>query len=84
MESFAFISGMDCISLRTATPLTRHMGNFRNFITDRFGSETADKVVHEYESERLNEETISEIHIPQLNALATPCAISCSTTKEAP
>lgn len=75
---------MDCISLRTATPLTRHMGNLRNFITDRFGIEAADKVVPEYESQWLKEETISEIHFPQLNALATPNAISCSTTNPAP
>ncbi len=60
------------------------MSNLRNFITDRFGSEANDKVVPEYESELLNEETILEIHFPQSNALATPSAISCSTTKPAP
>jgi len=53
---------MDSISLRTSNTLTRLMSNLRNFITDRFGSEAADKVVPEYESEWLKEETIIAEH----------------------
>lgn len=53
---------IDNISLRTSNTLTRLMGNLRNFITDRFGSEAADKVVPDYESEWLKEETIIAEH----------------------
>ncbi|QMW15976.1 hypothetical protein H3302_07930 [Pseudoalteromonas sp. MT33b] len=61
--TFEFAAGdMDSISLRTSNTLTRLMGNLRNFITDRFGSEAADKVVPEYESEWLKEETIIAEH----------------------
>ncbi|AXV65269.1 hypothetical protein D0907_08300 [Pseudoalteromonas lipolytica] len=61
--TFEFSAGdMDSISLRTSNTLTRLMGNLRNFITDRFGSEAADKVVPEYESEWLKEETIIAEH----------------------
>ena len=75
---------MDSISQRTSNTLTRLMGNLRNFIIDRFSSEAAAKFVPDSESEWLKEEAISEIHLPQLKALATPSAISCSTTKPAP
>jgi hypothetical protein len=53
---------IDNISLRTSNTLTRLMGNLRNFLTDRFGSEAADKVVPDYESEWLKEETIIAEH----------------------
>lgn len=53
---------IDNISLRTSNTLTRLMGNLRNFITDRFGIEAADKVVPDYESEWLKEETIIAEH----------------------
>ena len=53
---------IDNISLRTSNTLTRLMGNLRSFLTDRFGSEAADKVVPDYESEWLKEETIIAEH----------------------
>ncbi|MEM5546990.1 hypothetical protein [Pseudoalteromonas fuliginea] len=53
---------IDNVSLRTSNTLTRLMGNLRLFITDRFGSETADKVVPNYEGEWLKEETIIAEH----------------------
>ncbi|MFT6789657.1 MAG: hypothetical protein ACJAVX_003039 [Pseudoalteromonas rhizosphaerae] len=53
---------IDNITLRTSNTLTRLMGNLRGFLTDRFGSEAADKVVPHYESEWLKEETIIAEH----------------------
>lgn len=53
---------IDNISLHTSNALTRLMSNLRSFLTDRFGSEAADKVVPDYESEWLKEETIIAEH----------------------
>jgi hypothetical protein len=53
---------IDDISLHTSNTLTRLMSNLRGFITDRFGSEAADKVVPNYEGEWLKEETIIAEH----------------------
>lgn len=53
---------IDTISLHTSNALTRLMSNLRSFITDRFGSEAADKVVPHYEGEWLKEETIIAEH----------------------
>ncbi|WP_289096657.1 hypothetical protein [uncultured Pseudoalteromonas sp.] len=83
--TFEFASGdMDSISQRTSNTLTRLMGNLRNFIIVRFSSEAAEKFVPDSESEWLKEEAISEIHFPQLNALAAPSPISCNTTNPVP
>lgn len=53
---------IDTISLHTSNALTRLMSNLRSFLTDRFGSEAADKVVPHYEGEWLKEETIIAEH----------------------
>ncbi|WP_064435419.1 hypothetical protein [Pseudoalteromonas neustonica] len=53
---------IDNISLHTSNALTRLMSNLRSFLTDRFGSEAADKVVPHYEGEWLKEETIIAEH----------------------
>ena len=53
---------IDNISISTSNALTRLMSNLRSFLTDRFGSEAADKVVPHYEGEWLKEETIIAEH----------------------
>ncbi|MBS3796681.1 hypothetical protein [Pseudoalteromonas sp. BDTF-M6] len=60
---FSAADDADRIALQTSNVVTRLVKNLRTFIADKFGTETADQVVPEWEAEWLKEQTVIAEHV---------------------
>lgn len=59
---FSASEQIESISLQTSNVVTRLISNLHTFITDKFGADTANQVIPEWEGEYLKEETIVAQH----------------------
>jgi len=79
---FAASEQIESISLQTSNVVTRLLSNLHTFLTDKFGTETANQVVPEWQAEYLKEDTIIAEHERRQETQSTDTDFSTPTDHE--
>ena len=79
---FAASEQIESISLQTSNVVTRLLSNLHTFLTDKFGTETANQVVPEWQAEYLKEDTIIAEHERRQENQSTNTDFSTPTEQE--